>query len=149
MFCPQQFHFISFFYFSFFYYSSFLYLFFFFFSSRRRHTRSLCDWSSDVCSSDLQSIARRRLCHLHSLQPTMPAQDHLQLRSRLQNSFQRAPNHSEAIAGDLDYFTHRTSAQANCQSSSNIALAPHYAHFHRSAVLGHQQLRKHFSVWHI
>src|SRR5436190_8939110 len=27
---------------------------FFFFSSRRLHTRSLCDWSSDVCSSDLQ-----------------------------------------------------------------------------------------------
>src|SRR5215211_48133 len=26
---------------------------YFFFSSRRRHTRSLCDWSSDVCSSDL------------------------------------------------------------------------------------------------
>src|SRR5438034_10184363 len=29
------------------------FVFFFFFSSRRRHTRSLCDWSSDVCSSDL------------------------------------------------------------------------------------------------
>src|SRR5689334_23661656 len=28
-------------------------LFFFFFSSRRRHTRWNCDWSSDVCSSDL------------------------------------------------------------------------------------------------
>src|SRR5438132_3525649 len=28
----------------------------FFFSSRRRHTRSLCDWSSDVCSSDLGSV---------------------------------------------------------------------------------------------
>src|SRR5204862_3577251 len=27
--------------------------FLFFFSSRRRHTRSLRDWSSDVCSSDL------------------------------------------------------------------------------------------------
>src|SRR5699024_11792872 len=26
----------------------------FFFSSRRRHTRSKRDWSSDVCSSDLQ-----------------------------------------------------------------------------------------------
>src|SRR5207249_9492784 len=26
---------------------------FFFFSSRRRHTRSIRDWSSDVCSSDL------------------------------------------------------------------------------------------------
>src|SRR6266850_120779 len=29
------------------------YLFFFFFSSRRRHTRLQGDWSSDVCSSDL------------------------------------------------------------------------------------------------
>src|SRR5580700_8856835 len=30
-------------------------VFFFFFSSRRRHTRSLRDWSSDVCSSDLNA----------------------------------------------------------------------------------------------
>src|SRR2546430_3032821 len=29
---------------------------FFFFSSRRRHTRFDCDWSSDVCSSDLHRI---------------------------------------------------------------------------------------------
>src|SRR5699024_12087908 len=28
---------------------------FYFFSSRRRHTRSKRDWSSDVCSSDLPS----------------------------------------------------------------------------------------------
>src|SRR5260221_1100647 len=35
----------------------------FFFSSRRRHTRSLCDWSSDVCSSDLQTCLRERLQH--------------------------------------------------------------------------------------
>src|SRR2546430_2006109 len=32
-----------------------MYVFFFFFSSRRRHTRFDCDWSSDVCSSDLAS----------------------------------------------------------------------------------------------
>src|SRR5258706_7605161 len=31
-----------------------LYALFFFFSSRRRHTRLVSDWSSDVCSSDLQ-----------------------------------------------------------------------------------------------
>src|SRR2546430_14463155 len=31
----------------------------FFFSSRRRHTRFDCDWSSDVCSSDLE-------CGIHS-----------------------------------------------------------------------------------
>src|SRR5207249_5256840 len=30
-----------------------LFIVFFFFSSRRRHTRSKRDWSSDVCSSDL------------------------------------------------------------------------------------------------
>src|SRR6266480_1752416 len=30
--------------------------FFFFFSSRRRHTRLTCDWSSDVCSSDLVTV---------------------------------------------------------------------------------------------
>src|SRR5947199_9632733 len=29
---------------------------FFFFSSRRRHTRCLSDWSSDVCSSDLHGL---------------------------------------------------------------------------------------------
>src|SRR5437867_3603744 len=28
----------------------------FFFSSRRRHTRSYGDWSSDVCSSDLEGV---------------------------------------------------------------------------------------------
>src|SRR6266853_2719008 len=29
---------------------------FFLFSSRRRHTRVDCDWSSDVCSSDLDTV---------------------------------------------------------------------------------------------
>src|SRR2546430_1078574 len=29
----------------------------FFFSSRRRHTRFDCDWSSDVCSSDLDRMS--------------------------------------------------------------------------------------------
>src|SRR2546430_5422229 len=54
---------------------------FFFFSSRRRHTRFDCDWSSDVCSSDLilpsgkgESLRQpgvhwlhreRRLCRVH------------------------------------------------------------------------------------
>src|SRR5438309_6372939 len=40
-----------------------MYICFFFFSSRRRHTRWNCDWSSDVCSSDL---AR---CHTHKYDP--------------------------------------------------------------------------------
>src|SRR5207248_3302892 len=35
----------------------YFYLDFFFFSSRRRHTRSYGDWSSDVCSSDYRAAA--------------------------------------------------------------------------------------------
>src|SRR5207248_8751673 len=35
--------------------------FFFFFSSRRRHTRSYGDWSSDVCSSDLRTMFKKML----------------------------------------------------------------------------------------
>src|SRR5437016_13882341 len=34
----------------------FYFYFFFFFSSRRRHTRLVSDWSSDVCSSDLDEL---------------------------------------------------------------------------------------------
>src|SRR5260370_42311169 len=33
----------------------------FFFSSRRRHTRFKCDWSSDVCSSDLPQPSRENV----------------------------------------------------------------------------------------
>src|SRR3989454_9191297 len=40
----------------------FLYLLLvFFFSSRRRHTRLQGDWSSDVCSSDLDAVSGKRL----------------------------------------------------------------------------------------
>src|SRR2546430_15539969 len=40
--------------------SGFVVQVFFFFSSRRRHTRFDCDWSSDVCSSDLVARAGLR-----------------------------------------------------------------------------------------
>src|SRR5438874_13786226 len=49
--------------------SGFLLSFFFFFSSRRRHTRSLRDWSSDVCSSDLQVHAQLVAQPQESLSP--------------------------------------------------------------------------------
>src|SRR5260370_6642165 len=42
----------------------------FFFSSRRRHTRFKCDWSSDVCSSDLGNYlgdARLAICECSGL----------------------------------------------------------------------------------
>src|SRR5436853_3766735 len=39
----------------------------FFFSSRRRHTRCLSDWSSDVCSSDLLPGGTLQLSPLREL----------------------------------------------------------------------------------
>src|SRR5205085_8915086 len=43
----------------------------FFFSSRRRHTRFDCDWSSDVCSSDLGGgAAYKPTDYTQSLDPT-------------------------------------------------------------------------------
>src|SRR6266568_7871129 len=41
--------------------------FFFFFSSRRRHTRWNCDWSSDVCSSDLGAMSAANWLALHAV----------------------------------------------------------------------------------
>src|SRR5437762_13868663 len=40
---------------------------FFFFSSRRRHTRYIGDWSSDVCSSDLNMEPLKMLTILMGL----------------------------------------------------------------------------------
>src|SRR2546427_4863578 len=54
--------------------------FLFFFSSRRRHTRFDCDWSSDVCSSDLGSAVcaavygrayHKLLLNLRALHPAL------------------------------------------------------------------------------
>src|SRR3712207_7563133 len=50
----------------------------FFFSSRRRHTRYWRDWSSDVCSSDLDPAALR-----DGLDELRPARGHPQLLAQL------------------------------------------------------------------
>src|SRR5262245_63343722 len=62
----------------------------FFFSSRRRHTRCLSDWSSDVCSSDLDVGGRLSLNHIErsgqflrrDRPPTSPAGHRVRLRRR-------------------------------------------------------------------
>src|SRR5262245_36016539 len=53
-----------FFFLLFFFCSVFVFSVFFFFSSRRRHTRCLSDWSSDVCSSDLDVASGKELARL-------------------------------------------------------------------------------------
>src|SRR5256886_15767487 len=46
----------------------------FFFSSRRRHTRFDCDWSSDVCSSDLHRSNVDRLLPIAELAVSLGAE---------------------------------------------------------------------------
>src|SRR5256886_11783231 len=53
----------------------------FFFSSRRRHTRFDCDWSSDVCSSDLG--ARDLLCHARQMRRRLMLMSMIDLNPRL------------------------------------------------------------------
>src|SRR6266571_3310376 len=43
---------------------------FFFFSSRRRHTRLTCDWSSDVCSSAYDTMAADYAEHFSAEHPS-------------------------------------------------------------------------------
>src|SRR6266853_3892049 len=71
---------------------------FFFFSSRRRHTRFDCDWSSDVCSSDL-AIPPCRLPHPPTHEPwewsadfaPSPREERLRLGLRLKKACERNP----------------------------------------------------------
>src|SRR3954464_7926430 len=53
-----------------------------FFSSRRRHTRLSCDWSSDVCSSDLTGVQTCAL-PIRSKEHTSELQSHDNLVCRL------------------------------------------------------------------
>src|SRR5256886_9544812 len=62
----------------------------FFFSSRRRHTRFDCDWSSDVCSSDLcvgpvGLPGRRHVDGSPLRRPHLPAPMSYTLRGRLES----------------------------------------------------------------
>src|SRR2546430_4713603 len=77
---------------------------FFFFSSRRRHTRFDCDWSSDVCSSDL--LARRIDCVcIFSCAPkpttTIRFAANLPMECKVINSPSSALNRSEEHTSEL------------------------------------------------
>src|SRR2546430_9279911 len=71
---------------------------FFFFSSRRRHTRFDCDWSSDVCSSDLlvADVDRRARDQLADVVLALPAEGALQRSVAFARSGHRLPTSSPA-----------------------------------------------------
>src|SRR5260370_24103202 len=63
----------------------------FFFSSRRRHTRFKCDWSSDVCSSDLPNASSRA--------STCPLRTSRHAMMRLDNTKLSTTGHAEDTGG--------------------------------------------------
>src|SRR5207248_7126470 len=83
--CVFCFLYILFFFFYFFFY----FFFFFFFSSRRRHTRSYGDWSSDVCSSDLLVAASLALVVLPALLAVLGPRVNALAPKRLQRAADR------------------------------------------------------------
>src|SRR2546430_5805082 len=74
-----------------------LHMIFFFFSSRRRHTRFDCDWSSDVCSSDLLAVVPV----LREFRDRMEAVR----AAELERTLRRLPHLSPEDRGQIEYFS--------------------------------------------
>src|SRR6266496_3629794 len=100
----------------------------FFFSSRRRHTRSLRDWSSDVCSSDLGPGpgAEHGLQPLAQLGPAFAvrlrgqvvrAEPELVEQLAVEPGLERADGHVLAVRGFVD-------AVVRCAAISRLAPRP-------------------------
>src|SRR5207247_4075906 len=80
----------------------------FFFSSRRRHTRSTRDWSSDVCSSDLYDLSAllgavtKKTKLVYVCNPNNPT-GKMTTRAELDAYFERVPEHVLTVV-DQAYF---------------------------------------------
>src|SRR5256886_10451933 len=74
---------------------------FFFFSSRRRHTRFDCDWSSDVCSSDLSCIALRTMVDKNGV-AYVQAGGGIVADSTPEGEYQESVNKSKALLTALE-----------------------------------------------
>src|SRR5689334_24996392 len=85
-----------------------------FFSSRRRHTSWNCDWSSDVCSSDLAALPRNPV----GIHEPRPVQHHSQIPVALVE----APGRR---LGDVTHYPSRIGAQigrATCRERVWVAV---------------------------
>src|SRR5260370_6628875 len=79
---------------------------FFFFSSRRRHTIFKCDWSSDVCSSDLgwcRRRSRRRLAPREAHMTSIDDPAALEVEDLAPHLDLFDPSHSERLWEVLSY----------------------------------------------
>src|SRR5699024_12094787 len=92
----------------------------FFFSSRRRHTRSKRDWSSDVCSSDLGAVDETRFVYeelLSALEEKLADEPNAILRMKQARQAARSilPNATESrivVTGNYRTWRHFIAARA-------------------------------------
>src|SRR5699024_5296119 len=90
----------------------------FFFSSRRRHTRSKRDWSSDVCSSDLPAVRSLRALLLFTSPGDFTPRDlRVLVSDEIQRVNRRHPQHSGAGAllgrwSSRSFVSHRRDAES-------------------------------------
>src|SRR5690625_7887614 len=95
-----------------------LLIFVFFFSSRRRHTRWPRDWSSDVCSSDLEVLKISFFVKIEVMEILKPAHIPsyiriLQFRQQkywTKRQFFKTPNSLEALQNQ-EFWLHSTPEQ--------------------------------------
>src|SRR5947207_11732292 len=90
-------------------------IFYFFFSSRRRHTRSLCDWSSDVCSSDLMP----RPCPAN-VAGRSSNQGHERSVSRRNSALLLRRTRSHVVRQEVRHTTHEEIGRASCRERVEI-----------------------------
>src|SRR2546430_10628116 len=92
----------------------------FFFSSRRRHTRFDCDWSSDVCSSDLRGGVAAVYVESNSFYRIVTADEalHVLVEPRVDSLLAQLRHHVDA----LDPPDHARSEEhtSELQSQSNL-----------------------------
>src|SRR5438132_8935455 len=74
----------------------------FFFSSRRRHTRSLCDWSSDVCSSDLVDKRAVRAAQVSQHEARVVAHDPGMAGGHVEVAFGIAADVGQRVSAEAD-----------------------------------------------
>src|SRR2546427_2529148 len=87
--------------------------FFFFFSSRRRHTRFDCDWSSDVCSSDLVGLLMQQSTWLFDVVKLLGAAYLIYLGVTMLRSRQEDDLPSQPVAALSDMAALRTGFLTN------------------------------------
>src|SRR5437588_12514415 len=105
--------------------SCFCLLCFFFFSSRRRHTRSLCDWSSDVCSSDLGIGANEKFAQNDGPQNLTEATERYQsLRKQEEYSQSLKPSFCQDLKGAAPPISEWHSCDKTSRQKENDAQLP-------------------------